>query len=159
MSCATGDCRVMIACRRIDIPGINAAIEGWRPIQRKHHANFAQDMNVMRPTDVSHMDDINTEMSGFLTRFDRSTEFDAASLARKKPSLAFAGMDQPSKRVMHLRTVAKGIIEVGRQCRIEITVTDKGRHLLDKLTKFRSCIHAVSFPSSELSVPRFHTPR
>ena len=64
------------------------------------------------------MDDINTEMSGFLTRFDRSAEFDAASLSRKKPSLAFAGMDQPRKRVMHLRTVAEGIIEVGRQCRI-----------------------------------------
>ena len=149
----------MIACWRIDIPGITAAIESWRPIQRKHHANFAQDMNVMRPTDVSHMDNINTEMSGFLTRFDRSAEFDAASLARKKPSLAFACMDQPRKRVMHLRTVAEGIIEVGRQCRIEITVTDKRRHLLNKLAEFRTRIHPVSPPPFKLLVLQLHTPR
>ena len=104
------------------------------------------------------MDDINTEMSGFLTRFDRSAEFDAASLARKKPSLAFAGMDQPRKRVMHLRTVAEGIIEVGRQCRIEVTVTYKGRHLLNKLAEFRTRIHPVS-PPFELLILQLHTPR
>ena len=86
---------MVITCRRINIPGITAAIEGWCPVQRKHHANFAQDMNVMRPTDVSHMDDIHTEVFGFLTRFDRSAEFDAASLARKKPCLLYTS---PSPR-------------------------------------------------------------
>ena len=89
----------MIARRRIDIPGIAATIEGRRTFKREHHANLARDVNVMRSANVSHMNDINAEMSGFPTRFDRPAEFDAADLTREKPSLAFAGMDQPAERV------------------------------------------------------------
>ena len=108
----------MIARRRIDIPSIAATIEGRCPFQREHHANLARDVNVMRPANFSHMNDINTKMSSFPTRFYRPAKFDAARLTRPKPSLAFAGTDQPRKRVMHFGTVAEGIIEVGRQCRI-----------------------------------------
>ena len=103
----------MIARRRIDIPGIPATIECRRPFQREHYANLARDVNVMRPANVSHMNDIYAEMSGFPTRFDRPAKFDATGLTCEKPSLAFTGMDQPAERVVHLGTIAEGIIQVG----------------------------------------------